>query len=289
MNKNRAQRMHLVDKANRLSVSRQCELIGVSRSSFYYKPVAESELNLELMRLIDEKYLLHPWLGVPRMTTWLRKDKGYRINPKRIERLYGLMGLSALGPKPNTSKRGKGSQHRVYKYLLRGLEVERSNQVWAMDITYIPVKGGYLYLCAIIDLYSRFVVGWSLSNAMSSEWCRQTLQSATEQYGTPEILNTDQGSQFTAYEFCDWVTHPDQGIRLSMDGKGRAIDNIFIERLWRSVKYEHVYLFPASDGLECYRGLKTYFEYYNNERRHQSLEDEIPVEVYHRAKQKEVA
>lgn len=256
MNKSRAQRMHLVDKA---------------------------------MRLIDEKYLLHPWLGVPRMTTWLRKDKGYRINPKRIERLYGLMGLSALGPKPNTSKRGKGSQHRIYKYLLRGLKVERRNQVWAMDITYIPVQGGYLYLCAIIDLYSRFVVGWSLSNAMSSEWCRQTLQSATEQYGTPEILNTDQGSQFTAYEFCDWVTHPNQGIRLSMDGKGRAIDNIFIERLWRSVKYEHVYLFPASDGLECYRGLKTYFEYYNNERRHQSLEDEIPVEVYHRAKQKEVA
>ena len=198
MNKNRAQRMHLVDKA---------------------------------MRLIDEKYLLHPWLGVPRMTTWLRKDKGYRINPK-----------------PNTSKRGKGFQHRIYKYLLRGLKVERRNQVWAMDITYI-----------------------------------------TEQYGTPEILNTDQGSQFTAYEFCDWVTHPNQGIRLSMDGKGRAIDNIFIERLWRSVKYEHVCLFPASDGLECYQGLKTYFEYYNNERRHQSLEDEIPVEVYHRAKQKEVA
>ena len=146
MNKSSAQRMHLVDKANRLSVSRQCELIGVSRSSFYYKPVAESELNLELMRLIDEKYLLHPWLGVPRMTTWLRKDKGYRINPKRIERLYGLMGLSALGPKPNTSKRGKGSQHRIYKYLLRGLKVERRNQVWAMDITYIPVQGGYLYL-----------------------------------------------------------------------------------------------------------------------------------------------
>lgn len=280
MNQNKHQRMRLVDKACCLSVGRQCELIGVSRSSFYYKPVTESELNLELMRVIDEEYLLHPWLGVPRMTTWLRKDKGYRINPKRIERLYRLMGLSALGPKPNTSKRGKGSQHRIYKYLLRGLKVERSNQVWAMDITYIPVQGGYLYLCAIIDLYSRFVVGWSLSNAMSSEWCRQTLQSATEQYGTPEILNTDQGSQFTAYEFCDWVTHPDQGIRLSMDGKGRAIDNIFIERLWRSVKYEHVYLFPATDGLECYQGLKTYFEYYNENRRHQSLEDQTPATVY---------
>ncbi|SFC09327.1 putative transposase [Parapedobacter composti] len=149
-----------------------------------------------------------------------------------------------------------------------------------MDITYIPVQGGYPYLCAIIDLYSRYVVGWSLSNTMSSEWCRQTLQASTEQYGVPEILNTDQGSQFTAYEFCDWVTHPHQGIRLSMDGNGRAIDNIFVERLWRSVKYEHVYLFPASDGLQCYQGLQTYFEYYNSERRHQSLEDQIPKTVY---------
>jgi|SRR5690554_4601398 len=288
MNQNKHQRMGSVDKAERLSIGRQCELVGVSRSSFYYQPVSESELNLELMRLIDEEYLFHPWLGVPRMTTWLGKDKGYRVNPKRIERLYRLMGLSAIGPKPNTSKKGKGSQHRVYKYLLRGLKVKRCNQVWAMDITYIPVRGGYLYLCAIIDLYSRYVVGWSLSNAMSSEWCRQTLQTATEQYGTPEILNTDQGSQFTAYEFCDWVTHPGQGIRLSMDGKGRAIDNIFIERLWRSVKYEHVYLFPASDGLECYRELKTYFEYYNQNRRHQGLEDQAPATVY-RLKSKKAA
>lgn len=286
MNRNKQQRLQLIDKAANLSTVRQCELIGVSRSSFYYKPVMETDLNLELMRLIDEEYLLHPWLGVPRMTTWLRKDKNYQVNPKRIERLYRLMGLSAVGPKPNTSKRGKGSQHRVFKYLLRGLKVERCNQVWAMDITYIPVQGGYLYLCAIIDLYSRYVVGWSLSNTMSSEWCRQTLQTAIEQYGTPEILNTDQGSQFTAYEFCDWVTHPDQGIRLSMDGKGRAIDNIFIERLWRSVKYEHVYLFPASDGLQCYQGLQTYFEYYNSQRRHQSLEDETPATVYNRISKK---
>lgn len=286
MNRSRQQRLELIGKAKGVSIGRQCELIGVSRSSFYYKAVTQSSLNLELMRLIDEEYMLHPWLGVPRMTTWLRKDKGYQVNPKRIERLYRLMGLSAIGPKPNTSKRGKGSQHRVFKYLLRGLKVERCNQVWAMDITYIPVQGGYLYLCAIIDLYSRYVVGWSLSNTMSSEWCRQTLQAAVEQYGTPEILNTDQGSQFTAYEFCDWVTHPDQGIRLSMDGKGRAIDNIFIERLWRSVKYEHVYLFPASDGLQCYQGLQTYFEYYNSKRRHQSLQDETPTTVYNRISKK---
>lgn len=190
------------------------------------------------------------------------------------------MGLSATGPKPNTSKKGKGKCHRVYKYLLRKLKIERINQVWAMDITYIPVQGGYLYLCAVIDVYSRFVVGWSLSNTMTSEWCKQTLQGAIDQYGRPEILNTDQGSQFTAYEFCDWVTHPQQGIKLSMDGKGRAIDNIYIDRLWRSVKYEHVYLFPASDGLECYRGLKEYFEYYNTQRRHQSLSNQTPLTVY---------
>lgn len=280
MSQNKQQRLRHVDKAKKLSIARQCELIEVTRSSFYYKPVGESKLNLELMRLIDEEYLLHPWLGVPRMTTWLREDKGYKINPKRIERLYKLMGLSATGPKPNTSKKGKGKCHRVYKYLLRKLKIERINQVWAMDITYIPVQGGYLYLCAVIDVYSRFVVGWSLSNTMTSEWCKQTLQDTIAQYGKPEILNTDQGSQFTAYEFCDWVTHPQQGIKLSMDGKGRAIDNIFIERLWRSVKYEHVYLFPASDGLECYRGVKEYFEYYNTQRRHQSLENKTPLTVY---------
>lgn len=280
MSQNKQQRLRHVDKAKKLSIARQCELIEVARSSFYYKPVGESKLNLELMRLIDEEYLLHPWLGVPRMTTWLREDKGYKINPKRIERLYKLMGLSATGPKPNTSKKGKGKCHRVYKYLLRKLKIERINQVWAMDITYIPVQGGYLYLCAVIDVYSRFVVGWSLSNTMTSEWCKQTLQDTIDQYGKPEILNTDQGSQFTAYEFCDWVTHPQQGIKLSMDGKGRAIDNIFIERLWRSVKYEYVYLFPASDGLECYRGVKEYFEYYNTQRRHQSLENKTPLTVY---------
>ncbi|QEC52552.1 IS3 family transposase [Anseongella ginsenosidimutans] len=283
MSQDKQQRQRHIDKAGMLSIVRQCELLEVPRSSFYYKPLGESELNLELMRLIDEEYLLHPWLGVPRMTTWLRKDKGYKINPKRIERLYRLMGLSATGPKPNTSKKGKGALHRVYKYLLKGLKIVRPNQAWAMDITYIPVQGGYLYLCAIIDLYSRYVVGWSLSNAMSADWCKQTLQGAIARHGCPEILNTDQGSQFTAYEFCDWVTHPERGIKLSMDGKGRAIDNIFIERLWRSVKYEHVYLFPASDGLECYRGLQVYFEYYNTQRRHQSLDDQVPLTVYGQA------
>ncbi len=195
------------------------------------------------------------------------------------------MGLSATGPNPNTSKRGKGELHRIYKYLLRNLKVERSGQVWAMDITYIPVQGGYLYLCAIIDLYSRYVVGWSLSNTMTSEWCRKTAEAAIEEHGAPEILNTDQGSQFTSIGFTGYVTK-EKEIRPGMDGKGRCLDNIFIERLWRSVKYEHVYLFPADDGLQCYRGLEEYFRYYNDERRHQSLEDEAPSTVYEQRKRK---
>ena len=286
MSKSKKERRALVERESKLSVVRQCELLGIHRSGVYYEPKGESELNLELMRLIDGENMLHPWLGVPRITTWLQKDKGYAINKKRIERLFRLMGLSATGPKPNTSKKGKGELHRIYKYLLKNLDIERCGQVWAMDITYIPVQGGYLYLCAIIDLYSRYVVGWSLSNTMTAEWCRKTLEEAIRQHGAPEILNTDQGSQFTAHEFCNWATAPERGIALSMDGRGRALDNIFVERLWRSVKYEHVYLFPADDGLQCYRGLEEYFEYYNNERRHQSLEDEAPSTIYQQSKRK---
>lgn len=277
MSQNAVQRRQHIDKANELSLVRQCELLEIHRSGLYYQAVPESSLNLELMRIIDEKHMLHPWLGVPRMTQWLRKDKGYEVNHKRIERLYDLLGIQALGPKPNTSKPAKG--HKVYPYLLRNLEINRTNQVWAMDITYIPVQGGFLYLVAVIDLHSRYVLNWSLSNTMTSKWCRQTLEEAIKQFGKPEIVNTDQGSQFTADEFTQYIIN-DMEIRLSMDGKGRAIDNIFIERLWRSVKYEHVYLFPASDGLECYQGLKNYFKYYNEERRHQSLNDEVPLTIY---------
>lgn len=285
MSKSKKERRELVRKESKLSVVRQCELLEIHRSGVYYEPMGETALNLELMRLVDEKNLLHPWLGVPRITTWLQKDKGYAINKKRIERLFRLMGLSATGPKPDTSKRGKGELHRIYKYLLKNLDTETCGQVWAMDITYIPVQGGYLYLCALIDLYSRYVVGWSLSNTMTSEWCRKTLDAAIEEHGAPEILNTDQGSQFTAREFTDFVTREKQ-IRLSMDGRGRALDNIFVERLWRSVKYEHVYLFPADDGLQCYRGLEGYFRYYNDERRHQSLNDETPSTIYQQGKRK---
>lgn len=263
-----------------LSITRQCEILQIHRSGLYYEPVGETELNLKLMRMIDEQHMLRPWYGVPRMTAWLRMDMSIKVNHKRIERLYTLLGIQAIGPKPNTSKPGRG--HKTYPYLLRNLRITRPNQVWAMDITYIPVQGGFLYLVAVIDLFSRYVVNWSLSNTMSAEWCRDVLDEAIKQYGPPEIVNTDQGSQFTAEVFTEFVVK-DQELKLSMDGKGRAIDNIFIERLWRSVKYEHVYLFPSSDGLECYQGLCKYFEYYNKERRHKSLNRKTPLNVYEQA------
>ena len=231
------------------------------------------------MRLIDEQYILHPYMGVPKMTVWLQKDKGYAINPKRIERLYKLLDISAIVPKPYTSKKGKGKSHKIYKYLLKNLKINRPNQVWATDITYIPVTGGYIYLVAIIDIYSRFVVGWSLSNTMTTQWCMQTLEEAIAKYGKPDILNTDQGSQFTALSFTQYVTEK-QNIQLSMDGKGRAIDNVFIERLWRSLKYEHVYIKQPTDGLECYKGLKEWFQNYNHQRRHQNLDYEHPINIY---------
>jgi putative transposase len=275
MNRSVSQRRAAVKRSNRLSMARQCEL-SIHRSGLYYAPKSESELNLQLMQLIDQQFMLRPYYGVPRMTKWLKLDKGFKINHKRIERLYRIMGLQALGPKPNTSRPGK--HHKRFPYLIKNLKITRSNQVWAMDITYIPVQNGYLYLCAIIDLQSRYVVNWSLSNTMSSSWCTKTLEQAIDQFGTPEIVNTDQGSQFTSEEFTEYVLN--KGIRLSMDGKGRAIDNIFIERLWRSVKYEHVYLKPSEDGIECYNGLQEYFEFYNHHRRHQSLNDQTPKTVY---------
>ena len=259
-----------------LSVRRQCKLLEVHRSGLYYEPIGESAYNLMLMHLIDQEFMKHPFTGVPRMTTYLQEDLGLEVNHKRVGRLYGLMDLQALVPGPNTSKPAPG--HKVYPYLLRNLKVERSNQVWAVDITYIPLQYGFLYLVAIIDLYSRFVVGWSLNNTMSARWCADTLEEAIRAYGAPEILNSDQGSQFTSKVFTGSVI--DAGIRMSMDGKGRAIDNVFIERLWRSLKYEHVYLNPANDGLECYKGIDAYFHYYNHQRRHTSIGKVPPAQCY---------
>lgn len=226
---------------------------------------------------MDEHYLYHSWKGAPSMHTWLTKDKGYAVSKNRVERLYyKVMGLRATQPGKHTSRRHKA--HKVYPYLLRNLDVERPNQVWAMDITYIPMKKGYMYLTAIIDLYSRYVVNWSVSNSMDTEWCKRCLEEAIEVHGKPEIINTDQGSQFTSEIFANYVLG--ENIRLSMDGKGRAIDNAFIERLWRSVKYEKLYLNPPKDGTNLYLLLVEYFSYYNTIRRHTGIDKQIPEQIY---------
>jgi len=262
-----------------LSIVKQCDLLTIHRSGVYYKPKEESALNLELMSLMDEHYLYHPFKGANRMHTWLTMDKGYQVSKNRIERLYySVMGLRAVMPGKHTSKRHKA--HKVYPYLLRNLTVNRPNQVWAIDITYIPMRKGYMYLVAIIDLYSRFVVNWSVSNTMDAEWCRQALEEAITTHGKPEVINTDQGSQFTSDTFSQYVI--DQQIRLSMDGKGRAIDNAFIERLWRSVKYEKLYIYPPEDGIGLYQSLTEYFSYYNFERRHSAINNQIPDQKYTR-------
>jgi putative transposase len=266
-----------------LSMTKQCDLLSVHRSGIYYQPKGESDLNLELMREMDEHYLYHPFKGAKRMHTWLRMDKGYEVSRNRIERLYyKVMGLRAVMPGVHTSRRHKA--HKTYPYLLRNLSIDRPNQVWATDITYIPMKKGYMYLVAIIDLYSRYVVNWSVSNTMDAEWCKQTLEEAIQMHGKPEIVNTDQGSQFTSDIFSQYVLK--QGVRLSMDGKGRAIDNAFIERLWRSVKYEKLYLNPPKDGIDLYLLLTEYFNYYNIERRHTGIEDMKPEQLYYQLNKK---
>lgn len=219
-----------------------------------------------------------PFYGVPRMTAYLR-EQGYEINPKRIRRLYKLMDLHAIGPRPNTSKPHKGEGHTIYPYLLRNLKITRPNQVWGMDITYVPVGNGYMYLVAIIDLYSRYIVGWSLSNTMTSLWCKECLETAILKHGKPGILNTDQGSQFTSPLFTEFVTSQEE-IIFSMDGKGRAIDNIFIERFWRNIKYEKIYIEPSEDGIELFGKINWYMGFYNTRRQHQSLGYKKPEQLF---------
>jgi putative transposase len=232
------------------------------------------------MKLIDKQYLETPFYGVPRMVVHLN-ELGYKVNPKRIRRLYRLMDLHAIGPGPNTSKPHKGEGHTIYPYLLSGLKVTRVNQVWAMDITYVPMGSGYMYLVAVIDLFSRFIVGWSLSNTMTATWCKECIETAIMLHGKPEIMNTDQGSQFTSPLFTEFITG--QKISFSMDGKGRAIDNIFIERFWRSIKYEKIYIEPSDDGLELFGKIKGYMEFYNSRRPHQSLGYKKPEQVFFQA------
>lgn len=273
--------MSKIDKTHILSVSRQCDLLDVPRSSFYYSPRGQGSYNEELMELIDKQYMLTPFYGVPRMTDHLRR-LGHKVNHKRIRGLYRKMDLAGMGPRPNTSKPHKGEGHHIHPYLLRGLSVDRPNQVWAMDISYIPLAGGHMYLVAIIDVYSRYIVGWSLSNTMTTRWCRECLEEAIMRHGAPEIVNTDQGSQFSSPDFSGGFSlHPH--LKFSMDGKGRAIDNIFIERFWRSLKYEKIYLEPSDNGLELYHKIKDYMEFYNRERPHQGLEYKMPVEMFRAA------
>jgi putative transposase len=267
----------LVGSHKVLSKSDQCRILGIHRSGLYYKPCGESDLNLELMRLIDEKHIDLPYYGVGRICDWLNEDMGYKVNPKRIRRLFKVMNIHAVYPKPNTSKANK--EHKIYPYLLRNLKIVRPNQVWEMDITYIPMKKGYMYMVAIIDVFSRYIVGWSLSNTMTTKWCKETYEEAVRQHGHPEILNTDQGSQFTSKVFTEAVTSGNI-TQLSMDGKGRALDNIFIERFWRSLKQEHVYLNPQNDGIELYRGIAEWMSFYNQGRRHSGISKLRPKDVY---------
>lgn len=267
----------MISKDHSLSLKRQCELLNINRTSYYYKPKPESELNLEIMRKMDEQYLKRPDYGAQRMHKWLTMDLGYKINIKRVERLYyEVMGLQSLLPGKHTTKRNK--QHKVYPYLLRNLDVYKSNQVWTTDITYIPMAKGFMYLTAFIDLHSRYVLNWSISNSMDADWCTETLKETIEMYGKPEIINTDQGSQYTSDVFSNLVL--DNNIKLSMDGKGRANDNAHVERLWRSVKYEEVYINPPEDGLGLYVQLDEYFRYYNHQRRHSSLDYQRPADIY---------
>jgi len=258
-----------------ISKRQQCNLLGINRGVLYYKSTGESQENLEIMRKMDEHYLKHPTAGVLRMQDFLFSI-GFLVNHKRVRRLLRKMGLMAIYPKRNLSKLGLAKYIRPY--LLKGLKIDRPNQVWAIDITYLPMTKGFMYLTAIIDLYSRYVVGWGLSNTLDAECSLKVLKNAVSQYGKPEIINSDQGSQFT----CElWIKYLEENdIKISMDGKGRAIDNIFIERLWRSVKYDYVYIHPANDGNELYQGLQEYFDYYNHQQSHQGIGRRIPVELF---------
>lgn len=262
-----------------LSIVRQCALINLSRAS-YYRSVsegicAESPENLALMDLIDEEYMRHPFYGSRKMRSYLRR-LGHDVNRKRVQRLMRLMGLVSVAPKPNTSKKNK--EHKVYPYLLRGLAIDRPNQVWCTDITYVRMQGGFVYLVAVMDWYSRKVLSWEVSNSMDDDFCVSALESAIRLHGTPEIFNTDQGSQFTGKAFSDVLKEHD--IKISMDGKGRWMDNVFIERLWRSVKYEDIYIKEYGTVLALRNGLKVYFKFYNYERPHQSFGIYTPSEVY---------
>jgi len=265
-----------VNPSESLSISRQCELLDLPRSTFYHVPQPVSDEDLELMQLMDRCHTEPPFYGSRRIKDWL-EDEGQSINRKRIQRLMRTMGIVAVYPKQKLSQ--PNPAHRVYPYLLRNLTIDRPNQVWAADITYLPMARGFVYLVAIMDWHSRKVLSWRLSNTMDSSFCVDALNEAIDRYGTPEIFNTDQGSQFTSDDFTQVLNEHE--IAISMDGRGRWMDNVFIERLWRSVKYEEVYL-KAYEGMpDTRRSLGRYFDFYNQRRRHQSLDKQTPDAVYY--------
>lgn len=258
-----------------LSMRRQCELLGVSRSSLYYQPVGQDPEELAMMRRMDETHLAHPFFGSRMMAQTLRAE-GETINRKRVQRLMRMMGLESVAPKPKTSK--PAPEHAVFPYLLRRLKISRVNQVWASDITYIPMASGFAYLVAIIDWYSRRVLSWRLSNTLETAFCVEALNEALERYGQPEIFNTDQGSQFTDQDFTKVLL--DRGVKVSMDGKGRYLDNIFVERLWRSLKYEEVYLNAYDSLQEARLGIGQYLDFFNDKRPHSALGYQTPASFY---------
>jgi putative transposase len=257
-----------------VSIIRQCELLEIARSSYYYNPKGESEQNLRLMRLIDEEFTEHPFYGTRRMTAFLR-HKGENVNRKRVRRLMRKMDLEAVYTKPRLSK--SHPEHRIYPYLLKGLEIIKPNQVWCTDITYIRLTHGFVYLVAIMDWYSRYVISWELSTSLEADFCVLALERALEK-DKPEIFNSDQGSQFTSMAFTKVLKSND--IKISMDGRGRVFDNIFIERLWRSLKYEKVYLSEWKKVVEARNGIREYFNFYNYKRPHQGLKDKRPFEIH---------
>ena len=271
-----ARRRQMVDREHpSLSLVRQCALLGVSRSSIYYRPRAASQEDLSLMGEIDRQYLETPFYGSRRMKAWLDR-RGIGVSRMRVQRLMRAMGLRAIYRRPGTSRRSP--EHPVYPYLLRNVRITRPNQMWAADITYLPMARGFLYLVAVMDWHSRYVLAWRLSNTLEAGFCAEALEEALG-HGRPEVFNTDQGSQFTSWEFTQVLQ--DRGVRISMDGKGRYQDNIFVERLWRTVKYEEVYLKAYASVLEAQRGLEDYFRFYNGLRPHQALGYRTPAEVFH--------
>ena len=262
-------------KDPKLSVSNQCRLLTLNRSTYYYKKKPVKPEDLELMRIIDEQYLKTPSWGTRSMRNYLRR-LGYKINRKRVQRLMRLMGLEAIYPKPKTSQ--PHPAHKVYPYLLRNMIVDRPNQVWTADITYIPMSRGFMYLVAVMDWHSRKVLSWRISNTLDTEFCVEAVEEALGRYGGPEIFNTDQGAQFTSSDFTELLKS--HKVQISMDGRGRVQDNIFIERLWWTLKYQYLYLWSFNDGTELRQGLGQWFEFYNTERSHQALDNLTPDEVY---------